>query len=175
MANQRHISPLLFLTPRLPGFLIGQRLSSHGLELLQLDRGLSRLGVHQLNDSELRQVHHSPWLYILSAFLFKPFYKYLMFFSFQACYLRGLNADVLGVNQCREWLSQWLQVSSSLKGIIIIWICSIDSFFSVTYPKDFDESQRKMTRIVIKITLPVSLRGFMWREISRQNIAQISP
>lgn len=56
MANQRHISPLLFLTPRLPGFLIGRRLNYHALELLQLDRALCRLGPHQLSDSELRQV-----------------------------------------------------------------------------------------------------------------------
>ncbi|KAG7221725.1 hypothetical protein INR49_000092, partial [Caranx melampygus] len=89
--HMRHISPLLFLTPRLPGFLVGRRLNSHALELLQLDRALSRLGPHQLNDSELRE----------------------------ACYVRGLNADNLGVNQCREWLSRWLQVSSTLKGIFI--------------------------------------------------------
>lgn len=56
MANQRHISPLLFLTPRLPGFLIGRRLNHHALELLQLDRALCRLGPNQLSDSELRQV-----------------------------------------------------------------------------------------------------------------------
>ncbi|KAM4610486.1 LETM1 domain-containing protein 1 [Polymixia lowei] len=85
--QMRHICPLLFLTPRLPGFLIGSRLSSHALELLQLDRALARLGPHQLNDSELRQ----------------------------ACYVRGLNAYSLSINQCREWLSQWLQVSSALK------------------------------------------------------------
>lgn len=57
--TQRHISPLLFLTPRLPGFLIGRRLNSHALELLQLDRALSRLGPHQLSDSEIRQVSQS--------------------------------------------------------------------------------------------------------------------
>lgn len=56
---QRHASPLLFLTPRLPGFLIGRRLNSHALELLQLDRALSRLGPHQLSESELRQVSRS--------------------------------------------------------------------------------------------------------------------
>ena len=54
--NQRHICPLLFLTPRLPGFLIGRRLNSHALELLLLDRALRRLGPHQLSDSELKQV-----------------------------------------------------------------------------------------------------------------------
>lgn len=85
--HMRLLSPLLFLTPRLPGFLIGQRLSSHGLELLRLDRALRRLGVQQLNDQELRQ----------------------------ACYVRGLDSDSLSAPQCRQWLSQWLQLSSSLK------------------------------------------------------------
>lgn len=56
MANQRHISPLLFLTPRLPAFLISWRLNRRAQELLQLDRALSRLGPQQLSDSELRQV-----------------------------------------------------------------------------------------------------------------------
>ncbi|XP_026188572.1 LETM1 domain-containing protein 1 [Mastacembelus armatus] len=87
VAHMRHISPLVFLTPRLPGFLIGRRLNSHALELLQLDRALSRLGPHQLSDAELRQ----------------------------ACFVRGLNSDSVGVYQCREWLSRWLQVSTSLK------------------------------------------------------------
>lgn len=57
--NQRHISPLLFLTPRLPGFLVGRRLNSHALELLQLDRALCSLGPHQLTDAELREVSRS--------------------------------------------------------------------------------------------------------------------
>lgn len=61
MANQRHISPLLFLTPHLPGFLISWRLNGHALELLQLDRALSRLGPCQLSDSELRQVCKIWW------------------------------------------------------------------------------------------------------------------
>ncbi|XP_019720663.1 LETM1 domain-containing protein 1 isoform X2 [Hippocampus comes] len=87
VGQMRNISPLLFLTPRLPGFLIGRRLTSHALELLQLDRALSKLGPHQLSDSEVRQ----------------------------ACYVRGLNSDRLAINQCRVWLYQWLQMSSSLK------------------------------------------------------------
>uniref|UniRef100_A0A8C6UCC3 LETM1 domain containing 1 n=1 Tax=Neogobius melanostomus TaxID=47308 RepID=A0A8C6UCC3_9GOBI len=85
--QNRQLSRLIFLTPHLPGFVVGRRLNSHALELLHLDRALSRLGPHQLNESELKQ----------------------------ACYLRGLNADSFGVNQCHEWLSQWLQVSSALK------------------------------------------------------------
>ncbi|XP_023271308.1 LETM1 domain-containing protein 1 [Seriola lalandi dorsalis] len=104
--HMRHISPLLFLTPRLPGFLIGRRLNSHALELLQLDRALSRLGPHQLSDSELKQ----------------------------ACYLRGLNSDNLGINQCREWLSQWLQVSSSLKESEVSLLLHTMVFLSANYP-----------------------------------------
>ncbi|XP_068454075.1 LETM1 domain-containing protein 1 [Clinocottus analis] len=85
--QMRNVSPLLFLTPRLPGFLMGRRLNSHATELLLLDRALSRLGPNQLNESELRH----------------------------ACYVRGLHSNSLSVNQCREWLSQWLQMSASLK------------------------------------------------------------
>ncbi|XP_044068580.1 LETM1 domain-containing protein 1 isoform X2 [Siniperca chuatsi] len=104
--QMRHISPLLFLTPRLPGFLIGRRLNSHALELLQLDRALSRLGPHQLSDSEVRQ----------------------------ACYVRGLNSNSLGINQCHEWLSQWLQVSSSLKASEVSLLLHSIVFLSANYP-----------------------------------------
>lgn len=85
--QKRQLSRLLFLTPHLPGFFVGRRLNSHALELMHLDRALTRLGPHQLSETELKQ----------------------------ACYMRGLNSDSLGVGQCREWLSQWLQVSSALK------------------------------------------------------------
>ncbi|KAM9751336.1 LETM1 domain-containing protein 1 isoform 1-T1 [Menidia menidia] len=104
--HMRHISRLLFLTPHLPGFLIGRRLNSHALELLQLDRALSRLGPHQLTDPELRQ----------------------------ACYVRGINSDSLGVNQCREWLSQWLQVSSSLKESEVSLLLHCLVLLSANYP-----------------------------------------
>ncbi|XP_028264866.1 LETM1 domain-containing protein 1 [Parambassis ranga] len=104
--HMRHISPLLFLTPHLPGFLISRRLNSHALELLQLDRALIRLGLHQLSDSELRQ----------------------------ACYVRGLNSDVLGIDQCRDWLSQWLQMSSSLKESEVSLLLHSIVFFSANYP-----------------------------------------
>ncbi|PWA31690.1 hypothetical protein CCH79_00006460, partial [Gambusia affinis] len=93
--QMRHISPLLFLTPRLPGFLIGRRLNSHAVELFQLDRALSRMGPHQLSEWELKQAEA-----VSQA---------------DACYVRGMNADSLGISQSREWLSQWLQVSSALK------------------------------------------------------------
>ncbi|XP_008291879.1 LETM1 domain-containing protein 1 [Stegastes partitus] len=104
--HMRHISSLLFLTPRLPGFLIGRRLNNHALELLQLDRGLTTLGLHQLDDAELRR----------------------------ACYVRGLNSDVLGIHQCREWLSQWLQVSSSLKESEVSLLLHSIVFLSANYP-----------------------------------------
>ncbi|XP_029911700.1 LETM1 domain-containing protein 1 [Myripristis murdjan] len=87
VTQMRHICPLLFLTPHLPGFLIGSRLRSHALELLMLDHALLRLGPEQLSDSEIRQ----------------------------ACYVRGLNSDSHDIKKCREWLSQWLRMSSSLK------------------------------------------------------------
>ncbi|TKS76794.1 LETM1 domain-containing protein 1 [Collichthys lucidus] len=104
--QMRHISPLLFLTPRLPGFLISHRLNSHALELIQLDRALVRLGPHQLNDTEVRQ----------------------------ACYLRGINSNGLEINQCREWLSQWLQVSSSLKDSEVSLLLHSIVFLSANYP-----------------------------------------
>ncbi|KTF90931.1 hypothetical protein cypCar_00007079 [Cyprinus carpio] len=85
--QMRHLCALLFLTPRLPGFWIGRRLNSHAFELMQLDRAIVRLGLHQLNDTELRE----------------------------ACYVRGLNPDRLSSGQCREWLTQWLQFSTHLK------------------------------------------------------------
>nr|XP_033485422.1 LETM1 domain-containing protein 1 [Epinephelus lanceolatus] len=104
--QMRNISPLLFLTPRLPGFLVGRRLNSHALELLQLDRALSRLGPHQLSEPELRQ----------------------------ACYIRGLYSHSLGINQCREWLSQWLQVSSALKDSEVSLLLHSMVFLSANYP-----------------------------------------
>lgn len=53
---QRHLCTLLFLTPRLPAFWISQRLNSHALELMHLDRAVINLGLHQLTDTELKQV-----------------------------------------------------------------------------------------------------------------------
>ncbi|XP_065141503.1 LETM1 domain-containing protein 1 [Paramisgurnus dabryanus] len=84
--QMRQLSPLLFLTPRLPAFWVGRRLNKHVMELMQLDRAIVRLGLHQLNDAELRE----------------------------ACFVRGLNPD-LSPGQCREWLAQWLQFSTHLK------------------------------------------------------------
>lgn len=56
---QRNLCPLLFLTPRLPAFWIGQRLNSHALELMHLDRAIVKLGLHQLNDVELKEVREN--------------------------------------------------------------------------------------------------------------------
>lgn len=107
-ANQmRHICPLLFLTPRLPSFLIGNRLSRHALELLQLDRALCKLGPHQLSDEELKQ----------------------------ACFVRGLNSVDLNANQCGEWLSQWLQLSTTLKESEGSLLLHSMVFLSANYPK----------------------------------------
>lgn len=50
------------------------------------------------------------------------------FSSFQACYLRGINSYGLQVNQCQEWLSQWLQVTSSLKGNICGSVCHVSTW-----------------------------------------------
>ncbi|KAJ8016858.1 hypothetical protein DPEC_G00011710 [Dallia pectoralis] len=85
--HMRHLCPLFFLTSRLPTPMIASRLNSHALELLQLDRSLSRHGQHKLGDSELRL----------------------------ACYVRGLDSGSFSIQQCRDWLSQWLQFSCRLK------------------------------------------------------------
>ncbi|XP_072512477.1 LETM1 domain-containing protein 1 [Salminus brasiliensis] len=85
--QMRHLCPLLFLTRCLPSFWIRIRLNNHAKELMQLDDAIVRLGLHQLNDSELKE----------------------------ACYVRGLSVEGLHPSQCREWLSQWLQFSTCLK------------------------------------------------------------
>lgn len=123
VCNQRHLSQLLFLTPHLPGFLIGRRLNSHALELLQLDRALSRLGPHQLSDSELRQVTEH-----INININQPNALIRKFSCFQACFVRGLDSDSLGINQCREWLSQWLQVSLSLKGFLYLFSLNLFTY-----------------------------------------------
>ncbi|XP_068600187.1 LETM1 domain-containing protein 1 isoform X1 [Brachionichthys hirsutus] len=106
VTHKRRVGALLFLSPRLPGFLVERRLSRHALELLQLDRALSNLGPHQLDESELRQ----------------------------ACYLRGLDPYPLSISQCREWLSTWLQVSSSLRKSEQMLLLHSIVFLSANYP-----------------------------------------
>ncbi|XP_051735512.1 LETM1 domain-containing protein 1 isoform X2 [Ctenopharyngodon idella] len=105
--QMRHLCPLLFLTPRLPAFWIGRRLNSHALELMQLDRSIVRLGLHQLNDTELRE----------------------------ACYVRGLNPEHLSPGQCREWLTQWLQFSTHLNESETSLYLHCMVLLTVNYPK----------------------------------------
>ncbi|XP_051518718.1 LETM1 domain-containing protein 1-like isoform X1 [Myxocyprinus asiaticus] len=105
--QMRQLCPLLFLTPRLPAFLISRRLNRHALELMQLDRAIVRLGLHQLNDVELRE----------------------------ACYARGLNTDRLSPGQCREWLTQWLQFSTHLKESETSLYLHCMVLLTVNYPK----------------------------------------
>ncbi|XP_016359344.1 LETM1 domain-containing protein 1-like [Sinocyclocheilus anshuiensis] len=105
--QMRRLCPLLFLMPRLPAFWIGRRLNSHALELMQLDRTIVRLGVHQLNDAELRE----------------------------ACYVRGLNPHCLSPGQCREWLTQWLQFSTHLKESETSLYLHCMVLLTVNYPK----------------------------------------
>lgn len=107
MSNEqmRLVSPLLFLTPRLPSFLMSHRLQRHGSELLHLDRALSRLGVQNLSEAELRQ----------------------------ACFLRGLYSSSLTVHQCREWMSRWLHLSNTLKDSEVSLLLHSIVFLSANY------------------------------------------
>ncbi|XP_029574799.1 LETM1 domain-containing protein 1 isoform X1 [Salmo trutta] len=107
--QMRQLCPMFFLTPRLPTPMIATRLNSHGIELLQLDRALSRHGLHQLDDSELRQ----------------------------ACYVRGLDSGSLSIDQCLEWLSQWLQFSSRLKESEVSLLVHSMVLLSTNYPKPY--------------------------------------
>ncbi|XP_051961879.1 LETM1 domain-containing protein 1-like [Xyrauchen texanus] len=103
----RQLCPLLFLTPHLPAFWVGRRLNGHALELMQLDRAIVRLGLHQLNDAELREL----------------------------CYVRGLNPDRLSPGQCREWLTQWLNFSTHLKESETSLYLHCMVLLTVNYPK----------------------------------------
>ncbi|KAK1151141.1 LETM1 domain-containing protein 1 [Acipenser oxyrinchus oxyrinchus] len=104
--HMRCLSSLFFLTSRLPAALIRRRLWSHSMELLQLDRALSMLGLHQLSEPELRI----------------------------ACYLRGLNSTCLSTTQCREWLYQWLQLSTRLKDSEASLLLHSMVLLSMNYP-----------------------------------------
>ncbi|XP_077185042.1 LETM1 domain-containing protein 1 [Paroedura picta] len=81
------LSRVLFLTPRLPSFILKYRLRTHLSELSHLDRAMLNLGVRELSDEEAQV----------------------------ACYTRGLNSVHFSPLQCRLWLNQWLQLSCSLK------------------------------------------------------------
>ncbi|KAL3059475.1 hypothetical protein OYC64_014142 [Pagothenia borchgrevinki] len=103
--QMRLVSPLLFLTPRLPSFLMSRRLQRHGSQLLHLDRALSRMGVQNLSEAELRQ----------------------------ACFLRGLYSSSLTVHQCREWMSRWLHLSNALKDSEVSLLLHSIVFLSANY------------------------------------------
>uniref|UniRef100_A0A8C8SKV9 LETM1 domain containing 1 n=1 Tax=Pelusios castaneus TaxID=367368 RepID=A0A8C8SKV9_9SAUR len=81
------LSRVLFLTPHLPIFFLRYRLRSHVLELQHLDRAMQKLGVSELSDEEVKM----------------------------ACYVRGLNSTHLSPAECRKWLTQWLELSCTLK------------------------------------------------------------
>ncbi|XP_053311772.1 LETM1 domain-containing protein 1 [Spea bombifrons] len=85
--QMKSLSRVMFLTPHLPAFLLQRRLGSHICEIHNLDCALLQLGVNELSEAELKR----------------------------ACYIRGLNAGQLGIEDCRKWLSCWLQLSSRLK------------------------------------------------------------
>uniref|UniRef100_A0A8B9VW94 LETM1 domain containing 1 n=1 Tax=Anas zonorhyncha TaxID=75864 RepID=A0A8B9VW94_9AVES len=55
-SHVRALSRVLFLTPRLPAFVLRHRLHGHVLEIRHLDRALLRLGLGQLSEEELRAV-----------------------------------------------------------------------------------------------------------------------
>ncbi|XP_076874829.1 LETM1 domain-containing protein 1 [Brachyhypopomus gauderio] len=105
--QMRHLCPLLFLTSRLPVFWIGQRLNRHALELMQLDRAIVHLGIHQLSEMELRE----------------------------ACHVRGLNVQFVSPAQCHQWLSQWLQFSTHLKESETSLYLHSMMLLTVNYPK----------------------------------------
>uniref|UniRef100_W5MAB4 LETM1 domain containing 1 n=1 Tax=Lepisosteus oculatus TaxID=7918 RepID=W5MAB4_LEPOC len=105
--HMRLLCSQLFLTPRLPAVLIRHRLWDHASKLLHLDRALSMLGLHQLTDPELRQ----------------------------ACYLRGLDSTCLSTNECREWLYQWLQLTTHLKVSEASLLLHSMVLLSINYPR----------------------------------------
>ncbi|XP_043939389.1 LETM1 domain-containing protein 1 [Protopterus annectens] len=85
--HMKNLSRVFLLTPHLPSFLLLRRLQSHTAELQHLDHALSRLGVQNLSEEELRS----------------------------ACYVRGLDSTHIDATECRNWLKQWLQLSTVLK------------------------------------------------------------
>ncbi|XP_045068647.1 LETM1 domain-containing protein 1-like [Coregonus clupeaformis] len=96
----------LLLNPWLPGFLLRRRLRAKALDLLYLDQALDTLGQGQLTDTEIRE----------------------------ACYLRGLNPSSLTTSQCREWLLQWLQLSTQLTESETSLLLHNMVLLSVNYP-----------------------------------------
>ncbi|KAM6980776.1 LETM1 domain-containing protein 1 [Aplochiton taeniatus] len=105
--HMRLLSAQLFLTPWLPGFWVRRRLKARALDLFYLDRALVTLGQEQLSDTEIHQ----------------------------ACYLRGLNPCGLSSSQCREWLLQWIQLSTQLKESETAALLHSIVLLSVNYPR----------------------------------------
>lgn len=56
---QKVLSRVLFLTPRLPRFILRNRLQTHLLELFHLDRAMLKLGVKELSDEEVQVVRQN--------------------------------------------------------------------------------------------------------------------
>nr|XP_046197978.1 LETM1 domain-containing protein 1-like [Oncorhynchus gorbuscha] len=104
--HMRLLCSHLLLNPWLPGFLLRRRLRAKALDLLYLDQALDTLGQGQLTDSEIRE----------------------------ACYLRGLNPSSLTTSQCREWLLQWLQLSTQLTESETSLLLHNMVLLSVNYP-----------------------------------------
>ncbi|XP_042563788.1 LETM1 domain-containing protein 1-like isoform X2 [Clupea harengus] len=105
-SHMRLLSTQLLLTPWLPAFMARRRMSAKALEMLHLDRALRDLGVNQLSDSEVDE----------------------------ACDLRGLDTSRLSFGQCREWLQQWLQLSSHVKESETSLLLHSMVLLSVNYP-----------------------------------------
>ncbi|XP_053509480.1 LETM1 domain-containing protein 1-like [Ictalurus furcatus] len=89
-----------------PSFLVRRRLTTKALDLLYLDRALQRLGPDQLTEDEMRQ----------------------------ACDLRGLNPSRLTSSQCKEWLHQWLELSSNIKESEISLLLHSMTLLTLNYP-----------------------------------------
>lgn len=104
--HMRLLCSHLLLNPWLPGFLLRRRLRAKALDLLYLDQALDTLGQGQLTDAEIRE----------------------------ACYLRGLNPSSLTTSQCREWLLQWLQLSTQLTESETSLLLHNMVLLSVNYP-----------------------------------------
>ncbi|XP_027024601.2 LETM1 domain-containing protein 1-like [Tachysurus fulvidraco] len=89
-----------------PSFLVRRQLTTKALDLLYLDRALRSLGLHQLTEEEMRQ----------------------------ACDLRGLDASQLTSSQCKEWLHQWLELSTMVQEAEISLLLHSMTLLSLNYP-----------------------------------------
>ncbi|XP_028825148.1 LETM1 domain-containing protein 1-like [Denticeps clupeoides] len=104
--HMRSLCSQIFLTPWLPAVLLRLRLRWKAEELLYLDRALQNLGLFQLSNAEIQQ----------------------------ACYFRGINPSSLSSSQCKDWLHQWLQLSSKVKESETSLLLHCMALLSVNYP-----------------------------------------